>query len=176
MSYDPQAYINWFQQRFQQDGRDPRGTVQMLVEALLMVERDETMASWMLATVLSKKSLSPDASTPGGFKLAPSDQTLYRLRSKPNIARSLVGGTTAGDYLDFDHQNPRAELDTAYSAARQGIDYPQPGQAKFFVRCGGADTPRPVTLARNNAGLWKVIEFSSLTVGVRPTAAAAGDF
>ena len=176
MTYDPRAYITWFQQRFQHDGRDPRGTIQMLVEALLMVEREERLASWMLPTVLSNKSLTPDQSTPGGYKLAPSDQTLYRLRSNPNIARSLVGGTPEANYLDFDHQNPRVELDTTYSSNRQGIDYPKPGQAKFFLRCGGADTPRPVTLARNNAGLWKVIEFSSLTLGVRPSAAVAGDF
>ena len=53
---------------------------------------------------------------------------------------------------------------------------PQQGQAKLFVACGGADTPRPIQLARNNAGQWKVVNFSSLTVGVKPRPSVADDF
>ncbi len=34
--------------------------------------------------------------------------------------------------------------------------------------CTGAATPRPVTLKRNDRGVWKAYEWSSLLVGVRP--------
>jgi hypothetical protein len=41
------------------------------------------------------------------------------------------------------------------------------GQFKVFVACSGADSPRPVTLKRNNKGIWKASEWSSLLVGVK---------
>lgn len=40
-------------------------------------------------------------------------------------------------------------------------------EIKVFVYSGGADTPRPITLKRNNRGLWKAKNSNSLFVGVR---------
>ena len=40
------------------------------------------------------------------------------------------------------------------------------GRLKVFVASSGAASPRPVTLQRNNRGLWKAVEWSSLTLGV----------
>jgi hypothetical protein len=44
---------------------------------------------------------------------------------------------------------------------------PASGRCKVFVVSSGADSPRPVTLAVNDSGIWKAIEWSSLLVGVR---------
>jgi len=41
------------------------------------------------------------------------------------------------------------------------------GTFKLFVKCSGADSPRPLTLKKNNRGLWKASEWSSLLVGVQ---------
>ena len=41
-------------------------------------------------------------------------------------------------------------------------------RAKLFVFSSGADSPRPVTVKKNNRGLWKATSYSSLDVGVRP--------
>lgn len=43
-------------------------------------------------------------------------------------------------------------------------------KAKMFVYSTGADTPRPVALTRNDKGLWKGVEWSSLEVGIRASA------
>ena len=45
----------------------------------------------------------------------------------------------------------------------------EPGDcAKLFVRSGGADLPRPITLERNGQGQYKIRECSSVYLGVRP--------
>ena len=44
------------------------------------------------------------------------------------------------------------------------------GRVKLFVQCSGADSPRPVTVARNAEGTWTAVEWSSLLLGVRPPA------
>ena len=38
---------------------------------------------------------------------------------------------------------------------------------KVFIKCSGADSPRPITLEKNNKGLWKAKEWSSIIVGIR---------
>jgi hypothetical protein len=49
------------------------------------------------------------------------------------------------------------------------------GRVKVFVMCSGAASPRPVTLARNDRGLWKAVEWSSLTMGVVPPVESLAD-
>lgn len=44
------------------------------------------------------------------------------------------------------------------------------GSIKLFIRSSGADTARPVAMTRNDKGLWKVAEYSSLIVGIRKAA------
>ena len=39
---------------------------------------------------------------------------------------------------------------------------------KIFIQSGGKDMPSPVSLRRNNQGIWKLFEFSSLYTGVKP--------
>jgi hypothetical protein len=47
--------------------------------------------------------------------------------------------------------------------------------AKRFVHSSGADSPRPLTLRKNNRGLYKVTSWSSLQVGVRPPVETVDD-
>lgn len=152
--------ISAFEARFAAEGADPAAVVALLAEAMFALESDEQTGTAMMKVVLSKR-LNPR-------------EEIRRLRANPDIARSYLGGTPEGEYQDAAVDKFR--LDGEYSARAQGVDYPEPGQAKLFVACGGADRPRPIQLARNNAGLWKVVNFSSLTVGVKPRPSVAGDF
>jgi hypothetical protein len=163
-----------FNTRFDQQGQDPEVVVKLFVEGMLMLEQDAELGSQMMALLCSKKNLDLDADAPSGLRFRRTDDSIRRLRANLNIARSYAGGDYQAGYGGFSLD--KIAIDKSYSAARQGVDYPAPGQAKFFVKSGGADTPRPITLARNNGGYWKVINFSSLTVGVRTPAAADGDF
>jgi len=165
-----------FKSRFETSGKDPVEVVKLLVEAMVVLDSDTDLGKQMMALVMSKRDLDETPGTLSGFSLRRTNQVPQRLARDPNIARSYAGGTAQNDYRDFDPANLRIEIDTNYSAQRQGVDYPEPGKAKFFVKSGGADTPRPVALARNRAGYWKVTELSSLSMGVRPPAGAADDF
>ena len=165
-----------FKARFEAQGTDPEATVRLLVEGMATLEQDEELGAQMMALVLSKKLLQPDPGAPSGQRFRAANGTLGRLRADPNIARSLVGGTHQQGYADADLAGLPVELDRGYSPGAQGVDYPRPGEARFFVRSGGADTPRPVNLARNSGGYWKVTSMSSLTSGVRRPAAQVSDF
>ncbi len=46
---------------------------------------------------------------------------------------------------------------------------------KLFVKSGGKDNASPVVLKKNNSGIWKVFEYSSLYTGVK-TDEDLGDF
>jgi hypothetical protein len=47
---------------------------------------------------------------------------------------------------------------------------PAQGRVKLFVECSGADSPRPITVERNDSGQWRAVEWSSLLSGIRPPA------
>ena len=52
---------------------------------------------------------------------------------------------------------------------------PDSGVYKVFVRSSGAASPRPITLKRNNRGVWKALEWSSLVMGVVPPKKSVDD-
>ena len=41
------------------------------------------------------------------------------------------------------------------------------GPYKIFVFCSGADSPRPITLKKNDKGIWKASSWSSVLVGIK---------
>jgi hypothetical protein len=154
--------------RFTAVASDPHAVIRMLLEGMVLLERDTEAGERLIAIVCSKDQL--DAS---GTRVRDREM-VRRLLANPTIARSYVGAQPQTDYaMDG---TPSVTFDTVYSAAGQGVDYPQVGQAKLFVACSGADRPRPVELRKNGRGEWKVTSWSSLTVGVRKGATAAGDF
>lgn len=156
-----------FKSRFEAQAADAEAVTRLTVEAITYTEEDPALAEQALAVVLSKRMLVEAPGTPSGFKLLARD-ALVRLQKDRNIARSYAGGTPQGRYEDFRRDALRIELDRSYSPRAQGVDYPQPGEAKFFVRCSGASSPRPVSLALNKSGQWKVTQWESLAVSVKP--------
>ncbi len=41
------------------------------------------------------------------------------------------------------------------------------GTYKIFVKCSGDDSPRSLTLKKNNRGLWKASEWNSIVAGIK---------
>lgn len=160
-----------FAARFAAEATDAHAAVRLLVEAMVVATQDAVAGDALLCVVCSKDLQSPDPKAPGGQRLR-DRELVRRLVAAPAIATSLAGARAADGYT-WDGV-VRVAFDAAYSANQQGVDWPEPGRAKLFLVCGGADRPRPVELRRNAAGLWKVVNFGSLTVGVaRPS---TGDF
>lgn len=109
-------------------------------------------------TVLQKSGRD----TYGGMEPNASAQFLIkRMNSKPYLPLSYISGTSPeGGYIP-----PSGTW--IISSSTNPHSYIADDTVKVFIQCSGADTPRPVTLKRNNRGIWKVKEFSSLFVGIR---------
>lgn len=71
----------------------------------------------------------------------------------------FVGATPENNYT------VPATVEFKFSRNKYSGD-PSEGEVKIFVACSGASMPRPSRLKRNEKGIWKVKEYSSLIVGI----------
>lgn len=83
-----------------------------------------------------------------------------RFRGKDYVPRSYFAGAVPGN--DYSPEIPYSVTvsENAYSYANQGY-------AKLFIRSGGADDPRPLTLRSAKDGRWYLWEYSSILLGIR---------
>lgn len=143
--------------------RTPEGAAAAMVTVMLACNQNEKLGM-TFATML----LHPDRLRTGNLYEGREPGQHYRdmLRiaaAKPFIARSyLVGAMPTND------DQPEPPLRIRWQPHAQPT--PSPGRYRLLLPSSGADYPRPVTLRRDDAGLWKVEESSSLFVGVRPPA------
>ncbi len=148
----------------------PQGGAAMFVLALEAYARDEALGLACLTTLIEHKQLGDG---PGGFRgKAPSRAAQQALRdrigAKPWLARSYLQGTS-----------PATGYAAPPSPWRVAVRE-QPGdvaadRAKVFVHCTGADSPRPLHLVKNEQGIWKANNWSSLEVGCRPPVAKSDE-
>lgn len=101
---------------------------------------------------------------------------LERMKTQPWIYRSYAAGATPANKYEMNPQDYK--LVFKGEPNMKPYDDKEAGEyCKLFVVSGGADNPRPITLQRNRDGLYKVYEFSSINLGVRPPASEKdGDF
>jgi len=91
------------------------------------------------------------------------------LDNQPYIFASYANGATPENKYQMDPNN--YELTFSGSLNMKPFADKEEGEyCKLFVKSNGADSPRPITLQRNNSGQYKFYEFSSICVGVRPPA------
>eukprot|EP00890_Picochlorum_soloecismus_P002838 jgi/Picsp_1/3555/NSC_06393-R1_conserved domain protein len=81
------------------------------------------------------------------------------------LARSYVTGATPDNQYSI---NDPSSISIAFRHQTEYTGSEADGSKKVFIWSNGADTARPVSLKRNAKGFWKVNEFSSITVGIRP--------
>ena len=131
--------------------RTPQGGAIMFVTALLEYAsgNDEFMKLALLEDDLVGGSLSA--------------MDRYRLRRvKEFMARAYVDGTTPDDCYQLPSDD---EIALAFRPQDKHVGSVASGRYKVFVWSGDASlTARPMTLKRNQAGLWKAVEFSSLVL------------
>ena len=115
-------------------------------------------------TIAVDKSRLITGNTYKGFSINNSDLSLLTMQLDKNLqlGNSYVLTTSA----EAEYKLPAAPFkfeitENAYSGDRAT------GKFKVFVKSSGADTPRPITLAVNDKGIWKAHEWSSLIVGVK---------
>jgi hypothetical protein len=129
----------------------PEGGAAMLVVALLLFTRDEALGRECLAVA-------------GARPPSPRDIQFWRtqLGSAGHVPRSYIVGATPGNGYSLPPGPLAVEIvRNPYSGDESS------GRCKVFAISSGADSPRPVTLLRNERGLWRGQEWSSLLSGVR---------
>jgi len=142
----------------------PEGAATMIVLALLAYASDEEMGKQCLTVAVDRSGLQESPTGYKGWQVRTSRMRLVasQLAKQTYIPRSYIQGATrenryalpAPPYvLTFSHNR--------YSGDRDGDEF------KVYVTCSGAASPRPITLRKNDRGIWKASEWSSLIVGIQ---------
>ena len=96
----------------------------------------------------------------GPSPLTPRDIAFFTGKLTEYLARSyFAGATPQSDYM------PSQPFTVTLSDNPHS--YAAEGHAKLFVQCGGADSPRAVTMRLAKDGKWYLTEYSSIMLGIR---------
>jgi hypothetical protein len=154
-------------------GTTPEGGAVLTVIAMLRFADDPVAGMTFFTVMLVNDGSQHRGTAKGGYKgLEPSagnQMMINKLADAPWLARSYVTGATP----ENGYALPAAPW-TITIMRRADSDQPD-GSVKLFVVSSGADTPRPIRLKKNDKGIWKIAEFSSLFVGVKNPAKAGDD-
>jgi hypothetical protein len=142
----------------------PQGGAAMMAVALLMYIEDEELGRQCLAIAVDREKLSEGPKGYDGWQLRASDIWLLhsQIKDKPYIARSYVKGAMP----DNGYRLPESPYVFDFSDNPHSGDS-ETGMYKVFIASSGASSPRPVTVKRDDAGMWKAYEWSTLLVGVQ---------
>jgi hypothetical protein len=144
------------------------GGAAMLVTAMLKYIEKQDLGLQFFTLTLDKGNLSQ---VTGGVHVkgyAPSSSIQYhikRLGSLPYLPASYVAGTSPEQGYRLPSPPYKINIFRNKNSVLQ-----EDKLIKVFVECSGADSSRPVTLKKNDKGIWKASECSSLFVGIRKPA------
>jgi hypothetical protein len=96
---------------------------------------------------------------------------LSRLKSQLAHQKFLIDSYFMGSTPENNYSVPMDNIEFSFSSNKYSGD-PAEGLTKIYVYCSGAATPRPSTMKRNEKGIWKVKEYSSLYVGIQGPASS----
>jgi hypothetical protein len=158
-----------FKSSWERDAGDPFASIMYYIIAALNIQRDEDLANAMMTVVVSKNDSLEDGRSASGRYLRRQGTYYYigQFSKTDHIAKSYVGGTPENGY-----KIDEGKLVMTVVRVQDKGDK----EKKIFIQSGGKDNPTPVSVARNNAGQWKLIEYSSICTGVKRTPEEAGDF
>lgn len=146
----------------------PEGGAAATVAALLAFSQDRQVGLQCLTLILDQRNVGNGTVIKGR---APIGSIMYHV--------DRISGYNMWPYLAFAYlKGARAESNYAVSppykivASRQrnsGSD--ESGKVQVFLECDGF-RPRPISLHRNDKGIWKAYEMSSLFLNVSPPASS----
>lgn len=147
----------------------PEGGAATTIAALLAFSKSRELGLQCLTLVLDPSNRI-SGSVIGGY--APGGSIMYHV--------DRISGYNMWPYLGFAYlKGAKASNDYQVSAPYTVVTVRQKnsgtndsGSVKLLVECDGF-RPRPIRLKRNDKGLWKALEFSSLMLNVQPPASAA---
>lgn len=147
---------------------NPEGGAAVFAMALMMYTNDKELGLQALTIALDRSQLS-QGDVYKDFQ--PQNSINYHLKNllqKPYIARSYV--------LETSPQNGyKLPNNLKFKLTRNPYSEQSNGDIKVFIKCSGASTPRPITLRKNNKGIWKAVNYNSLFVGTQPPVVEVND-
>jgi hypothetical protein len=144
----------------------PQGGAAMFIVALLVYTENENLGKQMLTIAVEMSKLSDDAKGYKGKSVMKSDMSLIASQVGPDSKKAFVVKSYFRDTKTENWYALPNKLILDFSSNNYSGDAAQ-GVFKVFVKCSGADSPRPITLSKNDKGLWKAKEWSSLLVGIK---------
>ncbi len=146
----------------------PEGGAAVFTMALLIYTKDQELGEKALTIALDRSCLA-EGNVHKGYKPPNSiNYHLKNLQGKKYIARSYVLGTSP-------KKGYRLPKTLKYKVSQNPHSQQPNGDIKVFVHSTGADSPRPITMRKNNRGIWKAYNYNSVFVGVRPAVANVDD-
>jgi hypothetical protein len=140
----------------------PQGGALMFVIALNLQVENPAIGKQCLVIAVDNKKLET-GNIYKGYQLKKSikNRILSQLKRFPYIAYSYFKG--ANPQNGYSTKSPYKII---YSSNKSsGII--SGGNYKIFLKSNGADSPRPIRMAKNNRGYWKAVEWSSIIMGIR---------
>ena len=141
----------------------PEGGATMFIIALKLYNDVPEIGEQCLVIVADRSRLV-QGTTYKGFSLTKTDMNSInrQLGQYPYVVNSYFKGVSPEN--GYTHRFP-TQIDfssNAYSGSKEE------GNFKVFVKCYGADNSRPIRTIRNDKGIWKASEWSSIIMGIRP--------
>ncbi|MDX9721141.1 MAG: hypothetical protein RBU37_10375 [Myxococcota bacterium] len=145
-----------FLKRHASEAKNAESALQLWFEGvyLYMQGGDQaTLGEKILLTMT--KGMTDEWKTKAGFS-----RFAERLKTEQHIFRSYAKGSSPANGYSMDPSS--FELDMVKSV-QDGDNW------VISLQSSGADSPRKVTLTKDDTGLWKVVKFDSVYVGIRPS-------
>jgi len=141
----------------------PDGAAALFVVAMMMYSQDKEVGKQAFTIALDRTNLQEDPNGYMGF--APARGLNYHLNRLSDeefqmITQSYFKGTSPESKYKLPSGNQYVE--TTWNKYSEQSN----GDIRLFVKCTGAASPRPITVRKNNRGIWKVYNYSSYFLGV----------
>jgi len=152
----------------------PDGGAAIYIVAANMYAQDPVLGLQAITIATDMKWLEADKSGKGFKGYIPWRAEQQRLKERylggrEYVPRCFVQGTTPDNGYTFPAGALKIKLKEQVDSAVDATTF------KLFIYCTGADSPRPITLKKNDKGLWKAYEWSSLQLGPRPPVVKKSD-
>lgn len=156
--------------------KTPEGGAALFLVAAIQYTKNPKMGRHFVIISTDKKWLNSSKSEQAykGFDLGHSaDFSLKQLNDKAYIPFSYIKGTHVSNAYHVEKLPYQFSIERSTDAGD--------GTVKVYVKTNGADSARPVTMKKNEAGFWKCMEYSSLFTSIKTPqeqskGAAEGDF
>ncbi len=141
----------------------PEGGAAVFLVAMMAYVEDTDLGEQFLTIALDRNNLSKGQAYKGYAPASSIQYHLKRIQGMRYLPRSYVVGSSPDNGYT-------AAAPYRFDFSRNRFSKEKEDRIKVFVACSGADTPRPITMQKNNRGVWKAYNASSVFVGIRKPA------